>query len=199
MRTAIIVVAVVVVVAIIILIVVGIIVCIRKNKLSVCKKEDTARHTEEARGAPPITCSRSSSLRRNSITSADGQLPSTWLKDLKDKIEYNIEITEEVNTGVHALSKLYRYLWLAVHWEFFEVNIFKMNFEKGHILAIGKYSPCSWHICMKHCFILILNLNLSKAQIYQSTNLKHHNSFYSKTNGNRLAVLLNFETTHACI
>ena len=85
------------------LIVIGLIFCIRKKKRVRKKKlhDDAAKHVEEARGAPPTTCSRSSSVR-----SASSALDER-LKDIQDKLEYNIEITEEVNTGVHALSKLY--------------------------------------------------------------------------------------------
>ena len=93
-------------VAIVILMVIGIIYYIRKKKhIRMKELHDAAKHAEEA---PPTTCSRSSSVRRSSITSRsmDGPQPGATsmlherLQDIEDKLE-------EVNTGVHALSKLY--------------------------------------------------------------------------------------------
>ena len=92
---------------------IGIICYVRKKK----RVQRRELHVEEATGAPPTTCSRSSSVRRSSITSRsmNDQQPSTSmdgpqsgtspmlherLQDIEDKLE-------EVNTGVHALSKLY--------------------------------------------------------------------------------------------
>lgn len=76
--------------------------------------DDAAKRVEEARAAPPTTSSRSS-VRRGSITSRSmngpqSDVPSALderLKDIQDRIEYNIEKTEETNAGVDALSKLY--------------------------------------------------------------------------------------------
>ena len=104
--------------AVVVILIGTLIFCIHKKRVFVHKEElhdDATKHAEEARGAPPITCSRSSSLKRSSITSMDGQQLGTSsttiderLKDIRNKLDHNIEITEEVNTGVNALSKLHR-------------------------------------------------------------------------------------------
>ena len=101
---------------VVILTVIGIIYYTRKKKRIHTKElHNVAKHVEEATGASPTTSSRSSSVRRGSITSRSMDGPQSdmsstineRLKDIQDKLEYNIEKTEEVNTGVHALSKLY--------------------------------------------------------------------------------------------